>query len=382
MALFGNRANVGWWALGLLLAGIVAYVVTSFIGTFALGVFLYYATRPIHRRISRRISQPSVAAAVSLFALALPALALVGYALLVAVREAFRLSQSTTVDPAALLGIQSDLLAKVVDPAALVAIDWEQYVTVDRIGSLFRSLASAADTLSQIGIGGVHLFVMIALAFYLLRDDQRIARWVHSQFDDQAGVLRAYTAAVDRDLNSIFFGNILNAVLTGTIGVIAFSVLNVWAPPGSKIPAAALVGLLAGVASLIPVVGMKLVYVPVAAYMFARAVVANDAGALWFVGTFVVVSFLIVDSIPDFVLRPYVSGRNLHVGSIMIAYVLGPLLFGWYGLFLLPLVLVLTVHFARITLPELIGTTTIRPFSVDPTHLTEESFEWYGEESD
>jgi hypothetical protein len=38
----------------------------------------------------------------------------------------------------------------------------------------------------------------------------------------------------------------------------------------------------------------------------------------------------------------------------MIAYIIGPLLFGWYGLFLGPLLLVVLVHFARILLPELV----------------------------
>jgi predicted PurR-regulated permease PerM len=371
-----ERSHAGWWALGLALLGVVGYVGYSFVGTLVLGVFIYYATRPIHRRLQRRIRPASLAAAVSLFALALPALLLVAYALLVAIREAYRVSQATRFDPAAVLGIDPTLLNRVADPERLVELEWQQYVTVERILSLARSLSSAADTLAEVGIGLVHLFVMIALAFYLLRDDHKLSRWVRTQFGDEAGVLDEYLTAVDRDLKSVFFGNILNAVLTGTIGVIAYSLLNVWAPPANAIPAPALVGLLAGVASLIPVVGMKLVYVPVAGYMALRGVVQADPGAWYVVGAFVVLSFVVVDTIPDLVLRPYVSGRNLHVGSVMIAYVLGPLLFGWYGLFLLPVVLVLAVHFGRVVLPEILGKATVRPFTVDPSYLTEDDFEW------
>jgi hypothetical protein len=39
----------------------------------------------------------------------------------------------------------------------------------------------------------------------------------------------------------------------------------------------------------------------------------------------------------------------------MLAYTLGPLLFGWYGLFLMPVLLVLVVQFARIVLPDLLA---------------------------
>jgi len=53
----------------------------------------------------------------------------------------------------------------------------------------------------------------------------------------------------------------------------------------------------------------------------------------------------------------------------MFAYILGPLLFGWYGIFLGPMLLVLVVHFVRIVLPELLAGTPIEPYSVDPTHV-------------
>ncbi|AHZ23891.1 AI-2E family transporter [Haloferax mediterranei ATCC 33500] len=363
-----------WWALALVLAGAFTFVVYSFIGTFVFGLFIYYATRPIYRRIRRRIRPPSLAAAVALFALALPALGLVTYAATIALREflkyADRLSTNNGVIDLEAYGIDPKLLEGIASPQALLEYDFGSLLTPDAISSLFDSLSVAANTFAFLGVGAIHLFVMIAFAFYLLRDDHRLSRWGRSMFSDDHGILEAYVRAVDRDFNNIFFGNILNAVLTGTIGVIAYSLLNVLAPTGVEIPAPALVGLLAGVASLIPVVGMKLVYVPVTGYMGLEATLANPPG-LWFVLLFAAVSFVIVDTIPDLVLRPYVSGRSLHVGAVMIAYTFGPLLFGWYGIFLLPMVLVLLVNFVRLVLPELLAGKPIRPYMVDPVHLVD-----------
>jgi predicted PurR-regulated permease PerM len=375
MSLAGvERSRLGWWLLGLVLAGALVGVLHAFVGTFVFGIFLYYATRPIYRRLKRRIHPPSLAAAVSLFALALPALLLVLYALLIVVRQAVRYTNSGVFDLSQ-YPIDQDLLSLVTDPQRLLELEPASYLTAETIGRLGSSIASAVDTVAFLGVGAVHLFVMIALAFYLLRDDRKLGDWALATFGDGDGTVLAYGTAVDHDLKAIFFGNILNAVLTGTIGVIAYTVLNVFAPvPEAKIPAAGLVGLLAGVASIVPVVGMKLVYVPVALYM-AAVTFLIDPQLLWFVVAFALVSFVVVDTIPDLVLRPYVSGRSLHVGSVMIAYTFGPLLFGWYGIFLMPMLLVLVFHFARLVLPELVQGREIKPTAIDPSVMTHESYD-------
>ncbi|QZX98559.1 AI-2E family transporter [Halobaculum rubrum] len=363
-------SRTAWWGVGAVLAAALTFVVHSFVGTFVFGVFIYYATRPVYNRIRRRIPQPSVAAAVAIFAMVLPALLLAGYALLIVANQIRELDIAGNgyLDQ---LPFTQETLDVLTDPSQVAALDWQQYVTLDTVGGALNSVAQAADTVAFVGIGAIHLFVMLAVAFYLLRDGGRLGRYL-VRFTDQAGIVDAYGLAVDRDLKSIFFGNILNAIVTGTIGVIVYSVLNVFAPDGGAVPAAALVGLIAGVASLIPIVGMKLVYVPVAAFMTVRAVANDVTGGLAFVLVFALASLIVVDTIPDLVLRPYVSGRSLHVGAVMIAYTLGPLLFGWYGIFLMPVLLVLVVHFFRIVLPELLSGEPLRPYAVDPTYLTAE----------
>jgi predicted PurR-regulated permease PerM len=354
-----DRSRAIWWGVALALFLSVVYVVYYFVGTFVFGLFIYYATRPAYERIQRHVDQRSLAAALSLVAVALPAIGLLVYTVAIAVQELVTV-EAAEVDP--LMRVVSpyvDLSQVVEDPASLLANGNGE--------ALASSLMATLDYLAFVGNGLLHLFVMFALAFYFLRDGGRLTRWV-LQFSDERGVTDAYLRAVDQDLESIFFGNILNAIATGVIGAISFSVLNVFAPAGLTIPYPALTGLLTGVASLIPIVGMKLVYVPVVGYLAARAV-STGTGYGWVVVVFAV-ALVVVDSIPDFFLRPYVSGRNLHVGTVMFAYILGPLLFGWYGIFLGPLILVVVYHFARIVVPELLTGEEIRPVAVDPGYLT------------
>ncbi|AUX08447.1 Htr-like protein [Halalkaliarchaeum desulfuricum] len=360
-----TSSEYGWLAFGLLLFALVGYVVVSFIGVVVFALFLYYATRPVYRRIVARTGHPNLAAALALVVLALPAILVVGYAIAIAIREI----QELTAIPGVDLDAYPELgrfLEELDDPGAVVDRLGRELLEGDLAASLLEWLTSIADTALVLAVALIQLFVMVVLAFYLLRDDRKLTAWVLETFDDEERTLRAYLLAVDYDLRSIFFGNILNAFITGAIGAIVFSVLNAFAPAGVAIPAAALLGLIAGVASLIPVVGMKLVYVPVALYLGLRSVFMVGTETLWFVALFLVISFVFVDSIPDLILRPYVSGRSLHVGAVMLAYTLGPLLFGWYGLFLLPILLVLVVQFARIVLPTKLGEETPEPPPVDP----------------
>ena len=355
-----DRSRAFWWGLAAVFGLTVAYVVHTFIGTFVFAIFIYYATRPAYKRIRRRIRRRSVAAALSLAVFALPAVALLAYTVAIALQELSKLNGDQLGPVMGLIEPYANVSGIVENPATLV-----DQASVETAQS---TLFAALDYIGFIGTGLLHLFVMFALAYYMLKDGSRLSRWF-IQFGDERGVLETYARAVDQDFASIFFGNILNAIITGAIGAISFSLLNVFlGSPSLQIPYPALLGALTGAASLIPVVGMKIVYVPMLGYLGYTAYV--QGGGFGFVALVAGVTIVIVDLLPDFILRPYVSGRNLHIGLVMFAYILGPLLFGWHGIFLGPIILVLVFHFARIVLPELLSGTTIRPVAVDPTYLT------------
>jgi len=352
-----DRFRAAWAAVGVVLGILLAWVTAAFLGTVVFGVFLYYATRPAHRRIRPRIGQRTVSALLALLALALPLVLLVAYTAAIALQELSAVANTIDLGP----------YSSAIDPYLNVStvVDDPQ-MAVEQFGdpqAVVDLLQSALSYLGLIGSGLLSLFVALAIAFYLLRDGHRLRGYGALMADDR-GMLEAYGRAVDRSLSDIFFGNILNALLTGVIGAIAYSLLNLMAPPGLAIPSPALIGVLAGAGSLIPVIGMKIVYVPLVLYLGGRA--ALDGSGFQFVVIVAVVSIVIVDLIPDLILRPYVSGRGLHTGTVMFAYILGPVLFGWYGLFLGPLILVLVFHFARLVLPELLAGKRIEPGAVDP----------------
>lgn len=373
-----NRTRTAWLLGGTVLAGTVLFVLHAFVGTFVFGIFIYYATRPVFRRIKRRIGDRRIAAVVSLFVLALPLLLLFTYALAIGLQELGNVLEqyegSDTTQLQQFLGPYVNVSSAVEDPSELLqspGLVLDQPGVAAGIQALLdQGLGFASSVGGFIGNALLHLFIMIALAYYLLVDGHRLSRWFQGLFADDRGVVDQFVRDVDRDFENIFFGNILNAFITAVIGALVYSLLDAFlAPPGLNIPYAALVGLLTGAGSLVPVVGMKIVYVPVALWLTLVSIVDAGTETLWFPVVFILVSFLVVDVVPDLGLRPYVSGRHIHTGAVMLAYIFGPLLFGWYGLFLGPIILVLVVHFARVVIPELVAERRFAPFSVDPTYL-------------
>jgi predicted PurR-regulated permease PerM len=353
-----DRGRLVLWAVATVLFFTTAYVVWRFVGPIVFGVFVYYVIRPIVDRVTTRVGSRTLAVALSLLLVAVPALLLVVWTLAIVLNSLSGVLGSETFDRFAAF------LQPYIDVAALIGEGFSAFeaILVDPgillESGLGDSLAAALSFFQQgvvVAFGvGLDAFISLVIAFYLLRDDIRIAAWARETFVTPRGLLDRYLTAVDTDLASIYFGNILNAVATAVLGVIVFTALNQVAPAGVAIPQAALVGVLMGVASLIPVVGMKLVEIPVAAVLVVNALL-TDPATLWFPALFLIVSFVIVDYIPDQLLRPYVSGRSLHVGAIMLAYLFGPLLFGWYGIFLGPFVLVVVFEFAREVLPWLVN---------------------------
>ena len=379
-----DRSRVAWGAIGAFLAAVLAYVLHSFVGTFVFGLFVYYATRPVYRRTRRRIPGRGLAAATALAVVVLPILSLLAYTIGIALQEFNRLDETVDLGP----------LGRAIEPYVSLSEVVEHPESLLNDPDLQNLLGGLADTVLQslglVGTGLLHLFIVLAIAFYLLRDGPRLGRWFHRRFDDADGVLAAFVTAVDRDLYRVFSGNIYNALFTGTLGALSYSLLDVAAPATASLPYPALVGLLAGAASLVPVVGMKLVYVPVAAYLYGVQYLSAEP-VYWVPTAFFLLSFVVVDTIPDLIVRPMVSGQRpqveyslsppsvklrfsgeegLHVGMIMFAYIFGPLLFGWYGLFLGPILLVVLVHFAQLVLPELLDGERIQPYAVDPSQVT------------
>jgi predicted PurR-regulated permease PerM len=354
-----DRGRLGWWVFVFGLAVAAAYITYSLIGMVVIGVFGYYATRPIYRRLDDAIDSDGIAAGLTISLIVVPVVVLVLYTGF----QIFQHVQTFLGGPAAgslwafldLGGLpnqhQRSLSAILQNPSRVLRNPQRTLATVLQLGR--RVLSAAVGTLVLVGVG-------VVLSYFLLERQGGLREGLVELLGGKDTVAYAYLSAVDEDLESVFFGNLVFVAVMSVLAIVTYWGTNLMAPPELQVPLIFVLGVLTGAASLIPLVVGKVVYVPLVAYLAWQARGSGGA-SLAFVGGALLVYFLVLDILPQTFIQPYITGQQLDMVMMMFGYVLGPILFGWYGFFLLPIVFVLMLEAIRIVLPELLQGEALTP---------------------
>lgn len=211
-------------------------------------------------------------------------------------------------------------------------------------------LSAAAITVSryiaqhavQLGQGTLQWFVslglMLYVAFFMLRDGPRLVTLLVRALplgDEREHLLLAKFAEVTR---ATVKGNLVVAVVQGTLGGIIFFLLG--------IPGALLWAVVMTLLSLIPVAGAGLIWGPVAIYLFA----IGD----WVQGLILTAFGVGVIGLVDNVLRPILVGRDTKLPDyiVLLSTLGGFVLFGINGFVIGPLLAALFVAFWQIFMRE------------------------------
>jgi predicted PurR-regulated permease PerM len=329
-------------------AAVLAVVISvswDFVPVFVFAVFLYYSVRPIHRHLDRLQLPKRLRAGLSLALFGLPFVALVGYTAIVIIGEAQAFVST--------LDSQQTLIDNVILNADLEFTKAEIHGLINEIrneAGIGSGLLSLAGIISQVSSGFVSLLIVLILTYTMLVDGPRFKAWLVNIIDVD-GVIDEYATQVDEELSAALFGNIVNVFVTAAIGVVVFTGYNFVAPSSLLIPFPGLLGALAGVGSLIPVIGIKLVYVPVTAWLLANSwMLEGWPGMSAIVGMFVL-SVVVIDFIPDIFVRAFASGEATHTELLIVAYIVGASALGFYGLFLAPILLVAVLCAGQVLVP-------------------------------
>lgn len=336
---------------GIAVGAVIAFIAYRFIAAITVAIFVYYSTRRFHRGLRRfRLSARMRAVVVSLF-VAVPLIVLLGYTAVLLVIETQEFIETYPVlDMAQSFGGFS-AFDQVPELTIQGIIEAYQAGRLD--GFIEFATGNAAFVTSAISGFFLNLFIVVVVTYYLLVDGDRLHNWL-LRFDEDA-IVREYLEAADAELEAVLFGNLLNVIAVSIIAVVAYMGYNAIAPSAVELPYPTVAGALTGVASLIPVVGMKIVYLPLAGITAIPSLLQSEYSLLVYVAGFLVVAIVVVDTIPDIILRPYLSGESTHVGLLMLAYIFGPVVLGFYGLFFAPILLVLGHTYAETALPRLLG---------------------------
>jgi len=313
----------------VLLVGYLAYrVVRPFLQPLGWAAVFAIMLAPVQRRLARRIGAGwaalvlTFAAAVSLVG---PAVALLS----VLVREVAQITgyiQEAGLiaeTPARLDAWWEALRARVPlalpdDPSALVG------EAVQRVGGAVAARAGAV--LQNVASFLFSLVVMLFALFFFLRDGPAIGAAIRELLPF-SGPRRDRLVTQTRDLVVASVGaGLAVAAVQGVLGGLAFALLGFSAP--------VLWGVTMGFASLLPVVGSALVWLPAAVWLVLAGELARGL-VLLAVGAGII-------GMVDNVLRPVLlSGRTTVNGLVIFIGLLGgAAAFGFIGLVLGPVVLV------------------------------------------
>lgn len=342
---------------GLVSIGVI-YMLYNYIGAFVASIFVYYSVRPVYKKLRERGINNSVAAVISPVLFLIPIFLLVLYTMRTLIIEIQSFGSRLSIPVGEFVNIRAFDFLPTTEQSSMEITDLVMYAInnsqqiIESYPNLFDTLLSAIFSLSDIFF---NLFIICALTFYFLRDGDKIKKTVLKLCSYDPTVTE-YMRQMDEDFSVVFYGNILLAIIASAVGAIVFSFISSTFPGGDALFYPVLIGFLCGITSLIPIVGVKLVYIPVTIMLLINNWLIYDSTIqiVLFPMLFLITAFIIVDTIPDLIGRPYLGSRGgVSTGILVLSYTLGPLTFGWYGLFLGPILFVPAYRYYSMILPKI-----------------------------
>lgn len=293
---------------------------------------------PLHKRLERFLGGRSTIAALLTVLLCICLVILPALAILASlVQEGTSLYQrisSNEIDlNAHLLRLQAVL------PTFLD--NWLNSLKIGGFAELWAKLSSGVMEAGQSIAGGVLNFgqntlqffismgLMLYLLFFLFRDGASLGRMMRHSIPLSDDYTRQFLDKFAAVVRATVRGNVIIAIIQGTIGGISFWALG--------IEAALLWGVVMTFLSMLPAVGAAIVWIPAAIWLFL-------VGA-WIKGVIMVVIGALVIGLVDNLLRPPLVGQGARLPDyvVLISTVGGISLFGISGFVIGPLIAALFI---------------------------------------
>ncbi|MBU4086496.1 MAG: AI-2E family transporter, partial [Nanoarchaeota archaeon] len=171
----------------------------------------------------------------------------------------------------------------------------------------------------------LQLTVILFVFFFALRDAEKLKQYIKGLSPFSAELEKSLSSQFKEITNSVVYGHVIVGVIQGILtgaGLLIFGVPN-----------ALLLTVLAILASVMPVIGAWLIWLPAGVYLLTSGHTGAGIGLVLYGAVFI--------SWIDNVIRPYIVSRRTNVSSgiVLIGMIGGLIVFGLMGLVLGPLIL-------------------------------------------
>jgi predicted PurR-regulated permease PerM len=336
--------NLGWAVAAVLFLGCLV-VLRPFVSAFLWAVVLCSTSWPLYCRLVRvlrnRRTLASLTMTLGMFLIVLVPLFIVGATLADNVND---LTAATKQWMASGPPAPPAWLAKVPVVGAKAVASWQNLA--GDTGKLMDKVQEWIPTVTGwvlkggllLGNGLLQLTLSIFIAFFLFRDGVALAERLNAAIARIAGdkgvrLLIVATKTVRGVVNGILGTALVQGVMLG-IGLLI-----------AGVPGAALLALLTFFASIIPIVGVGLVWIPAAIWLF------HQGATGW--GIFMVIWGIVVGNV-DNVIKPWLISQGSDMPFILIFFgvIGGALTFGFIGVFLGPTLLAVGFRLVEEWIPK------------------------------
>lgn len=337
---FKNYNVYFFFAILIAITTLVFFMLKPFFIPFILAVILAHAFNPVYEKLlkltgrKRGLSSALVCLLVA-FIIIIP----ISFVLYLVISEVQMIIDNFSQSPESVKNSLDKFIGDAASLRIFRALDIRSLVNQETISTLIKNFSqNALGVLSSVYSGTVQfiftVFIMFFSLFYIFIDGKKLVK----KLMELSPLKDSYEETLIKKFNSITRGTIrgifLIAAIQGALGAVLFWVTG--------IPSPAFLGILMGVASVIPSIGTGLVWLPVGIIMLVLGNVT--------VGVIILVAGVLIIGTVDNILSPKLIGKDSQMHPLLILFSIlgGIVLFGAMGFIVGPIIMSLFVVFWEI----------------------------------
>ncbi len=210
------------------------------------------------------------------------------------------------------------------------------HITREQLQSGIGEAANRAKEISPAllassGRIAIHAIVMLLALYFLLVEGHRLTRWLRTVSPLEPRDTDSLLSEFERVAKGAILGNFATALLQGVTAGIGYAVFG--------IPHAAFFGMLTAIASLVPIVGTAVIWVPACALL----AISGHVGAGIGLAAWCIVGVVGVEHLAKPFILSATMGGELHPGLMLVGLLGGLEIFGLVGMLAGPLIVALFI---------------------------------------
>ena len=308
--------------LGTVVVALFLWMVKTVVIAAILGLIIGFYIRPLHLWLLSRTGRPTLSAILTLLAVILPVLVVLGY------------SYSELADVVAYASQHQEEIVKKIDAAVGRVPFLKGAKSANALGQFVVAATAYGTKLPLLLKGAIKDFsvsatIFMFTAFYILLEADKVGSYLSGKIPPRYAELRR---ALEVNVRGVLYGAIYSTLLTQTLKSVIILLMNL----AFGVPLAGALAVVSFVIGFFPIVGSWSVYVPVAIWLVIFRDAIPQAIAMIVIGTLVNTVFI------STYLRPKIAAdrsRVLNFYWMFVALITGVYTFGLAGILLGPILI-------------------------------------------